>query len=133
MTWHTIADAVALTGRSRRSIYRDMDAGRVSYRIGLGDRREFDTAELIRAYGELHSVAQRVTDDPAQVGTAPGTPTAEQFAALIGELQALRLEVSELRGTLLRIEHRPEPTAEPASERVGEWDDLVSALRRPRS
>lgn len=127
MSWHTIGEAVALTGRSRRSAYRDMNAGRVSYRMGLGDRREFDTAELIRAYGELHSVAQRVTDVPAQVGIVPGTPTAEQFAALIGELQALRLEVSELRGTLLRIEHRPEPAAETPSE----WAELVHALRRP--
>ena len=88
--------------------------------MGAGDRREFDTAELISAYGELHQVAQP--------GTAAGTPSAEQFTALIGELQALRLEVSELRGTLLRIEHRPEPTAEPASE----WDDVVSALRGSR-
>lgn len=96
--------------------------------MGAGDRREFDTAELIRAYGELHTVAQRATDDPAQVGIVPGTPTAEQFAALIGELQALRTEVSSLRTALLRIEHKPETAAEPPSE----WDELVSALCRPR-
>jgi hypothetical protein len=122
MTWHTIADAVALTGRSRRSIYRDMDAGRVSYRMGIGGRREFDTSELIRAYGELRQVAQHDTAEPAQAVTVAGTPTAEQFAALIGELQALRLEVSELRGALLRIEHKPEPEKD-------EWSELVTALR----
>lgn len=124
MSWHTIAEAVALTGRSRRSIYRDMGAGRVSYRMGTGDRREFDTAELIRAYGELHSVAQHDTAAPAQDGTAHGTPTAQQFAALIGELQALRTEVSSLRTALLRIEHKPEPIAQP-----DEWGELVGALR----
>lgn len=71
----------------------------------------------------VHHCRGRGTDgaQPAQAVTATGTPTAEQFAALIGELQALRLEVSELRGALLRIEHKPEPD---------EWGELVAALRK---
>lgn len=53
MAWHTLQNALKMTGRSRSQIYRDMRAGLVSYRIGQNGRREFETSELIRVYGEL--------------------------------------------------------------------------------
>jgi hypothetical protein len=53
MAWHTVQDALKLTGKSRSQLYRDMAKGLVSYRTGKNDRREFETSELIRVYGEL--------------------------------------------------------------------------------
>ncbi|EIE3038548.1 entry exclusion protein 1 [Escherichia coli] len=53
MAWHTLRDALKMTGRSRSQLYRDMRSGLVSYRTGRDGRREFETSELIRAYGEL--------------------------------------------------------------------------------
>lgn len=53
MAWHTLGEALKLTGKSRSQLYRDMRSGRVSYRTGKNDRREFETSELIRAYGDL--------------------------------------------------------------------------------
>ncbi|WP_407215426.1 entry exclusion protein 1 [Escherichia coli] len=53
MAWHTLQNALKMTGRSRSQFYRDMRAGLVSYRTGQDGRREFETSELIRAYGEL--------------------------------------------------------------------------------
>ncbi|EBV5496052.1 entry exclusion protein 1 [Salmonella enterica subsp. enterica serovar Newport] len=53
MAWHTLGEALKLTGKSRSQLYRDMRSGRVSYRTGKNDRREFETSELIRSYGEL--------------------------------------------------------------------------------
>lgn len=53
MAWHTLQNALKMTGRSRSQFYRDMRAGLVSYRTGQGGRREFESSELIRAYGEL--------------------------------------------------------------------------------
>jgi len=53
MAWHTLRDALKMTGRSRSQFYRDMRAGLVSYRTSQDGRREFETSELIRAYGEL--------------------------------------------------------------------------------
>ncbi|HBE6528280.1 TPA: entry exclusion protein 1 [Escherichia coli] len=53
MAWHTLRDALKMTGRSRSQFYRDMRAGFVSYRTSQDGRREFETSELIRAYGEL--------------------------------------------------------------------------------
>lgn len=55
MAWHTVQDALKLTGKSRSQLYRDMAKGLVSYRTGKNDRREFETSELIRTYGELHT------------------------------------------------------------------------------
>ncbi|EMO4273312.1 TPA: entry exclusion protein 1 [Klebsiella variicola subsp. variicola] len=55
MAWHNIQDTLKLTGRSRSQLYRDMAKGLVSYRTGKDDRREFETSELIRVYGELRT------------------------------------------------------------------------------
>ncbi|MFX4310922.1 entry exclusion protein 1 [Enterobacter sp. 63] len=55
MAWHTVQDTLKLTGRSRSQLYRDMAKGLVSYRVGKDERREFETSELIRAYGELRT------------------------------------------------------------------------------
>ncbi len=48
-----IQEAMRLTGKSRRTLYRDMDAGYVSYQRDARNRRYFDVAELIRVYGAL--------------------------------------------------------------------------------
>lgn len=55
MAWHTVQDTLKLTGKSRSQLYRDMAKGLVSYRTGKDERREFETSELIRVYGELRT------------------------------------------------------------------------------
>ncbi|SQK57077.1 entry exclusion protein 1 [Escherichia coli] len=45
MAWHTLRDALKMTGRSRSQFYRDMRSGLVSYRTGRDGRREFETCE----------------------------------------------------------------------------------------
>lgn len=114
--WHTLPEAIKLTGRSRRSIYRDMDAGRVSYRVGTDGRRELETSELMRAYGALAQVAQPEAQSVAHSGTADGTPPdamAEAIAAAVAKavaeaVEPLRKEIEQLRETMLLIEHKPQ-------------------------
>lgn len=132
MAWHTLNEAVKLTGRSRRSIYRDMDRGIVSYGLDLAGNRQFETSELMRAYGALTPVAQPGTPDMAQVGTA------QPWDQVLAELQALRKEVLELRATVLLIEHKPEPSfvtksvAKPSGpekpQEPATWASLFSTL-----
>lgn len=108
----TIQEAVRLTGKSRRTLYRDMAAGRLSYQVGDNDRREVVVSELIRAYGALKG--EPAPDDAG--ANAGGLAVSEDGAiALLAdlleemrqqsrtleaqreELAALRQEVAELR------------------------------------
>jgi len=111
----TIAEAVHLTGRARRSLYRDMGAGRLSYHVGPNGRRLVDVSELIRAYGALPGVPEEAApehDTPEQGAGGGGAALSarllaelveltrqqgETLAAQREELAALRREVAELR------------------------------------
>lgn len=127
MVWHTLKESMALTGRSRRSLYRDMATGLVSYRIDAFGHRQLETSELMRAYGALAPVAHIDTVVMAQVGTPEIPPPWEQ---VLDELQALRKEVQELRSTLMLIEHKPEPTTKPPKEPSAPttWAGLLDSL-----
>lgn len=107
MAWHTIREAVELTGRSRRSLYRDINSGLVSSEVGLDGQRRFETSELIRAYGPLVPVAHLESPKVAQVGTVPEGVL--DVAALVVELRELKEEVRDLKETMRRLEHKPEP------------------------
>ncbi len=114
--WHTLAQAIELTGRSRRSLYRDMDAGRVSYRVRADGRRELETSELMRVYGALQPVAHSTAQPVAQADTQPSVPAAAHLEPLLEELRLLREEVRELRQALQLLEHKPAaPTPTPAT------------------
>lgn len=103
----TITEAVKLSGRSRRSLYRDMGAGRLAYHAGHDGRRLVDVSELIRAYGALPGM---VEEEGTPEGEGEGV-TARLLAELVEltrkqgetldaqreELAALRREVAELR------------------------------------
>ena len=105
-----------------------MDKGLVSYGLDASGNRQFETSELMRAYGALTVVAQAVTPEVAQVGThAP-------WDVLLAELQALRIEVQQLRTAVLLIEHKPDLTqkAENSELRTPSgpttWASLCNAL-----
>lgn len=106
---HTLTEAIALTGKSRRTLYNHCDQGRLSYSIGPDGRRYFDTAELIRVYGPLHAIAHPEPPESAQVCTAeiahPDGPITEATALrLIAAIERL-VEIEEKK--LLLIEHKP--------------------------
>ena len=86
MAWHTLRDALKMTGRSRSQFYRDMRAGLVSYRTSQDGRREFETSELIRAYGELK---QDETPERHSAGQAEN-PHVQQTERILRELNELK-------------------------------------------
>ncbi|EPE4145990.1 entry exclusion protein 1 [Yersinia enterocolitica] len=102
MAWHSINQAQKLTGKSRRTIYRDMASGRVSWRTNQAGHREVDTTELIRVYGDLSPVG---TPSSHSVSHVNGT---EKNDILLTEIKALRAEVMELKQMMLRIEFKPD-------------------------
>lgn len=127
MVWHTIQEAQKLTGKSRRTLYRDMAAGRLSW-VPEGDSaRRLETSELIRVYGALLPVAQPEAEKTAHQGTPVGT---QDMALILAELRALREEVSELRQVMRLLEHKPEivppdtPFIEPTPKPLPWWKRL---------
>lgn len=87
-----------MTGRSRSQFYRDMRAGLVSYRTGQDGRREFETSELIRAYGELK---QNETPERHTAGQAE-KPHDQQTESILRELKqclTLMLEDKQAQDT----------------------------------
>lgn len=100
MAWHSVLQAQNLTGKSRRTLYRDMASGRVSYRTNGKGHREFETSELIRVYGEPVQIG---TDERHSVTQSHGT---QNEVDMMAEIRALRQEVSELKSLLLRLEDK---------------------------
>ena len=104
---HTIQEAIALTGKSRRTLYNHSDQGRLSYSLGHDSRRYFETSELIRVYGSLLNIAQPVAQEIAQPCTPenlPGTLTEATALRLAAALEKL-IEIEEKK--LLLIEYKP--------------------------
>ena len=46
-----IAEAARLTGRDRKSLYRDIKSGRLSATLGDSGTRQVAVSELLRVYG----------------------------------------------------------------------------------
>lgn len=106
----TIGKMAKLYALHRSTLYEAVQKGRVSAseRDGKGQRL-IDLAEMIRVYGEPPGRAP--TPDQTPTVTSPDT-----MQDLLTELRALRLEVAELRQTMQRIEHKPEPPTDPFAD-----------------
>ena len=90
MAWHTVQDTLKLTGRSRSQLYRDMAKGLVSYRTGKDERREFETSELIRVYGELRPNETTKRDSKGQSKKGVTEVENSQLEAIQQKLDALQ-------------------------------------------
>lgn len=127
---HTIQEAIALTGKSRRTLYNHCDQGRLSYSLGHDERRYFETSELIRVYGSLLNIAQPVAQEIAQQCTSeslPGTLTEATALRLAAALEKL-IEIEEKK--LLLIEHKPtiQDAAPLPREKPESFADLLKTL-----
>jgi len=107
MAWHSVRQALKLTGKARSTLYRDMAKGRVSYRTEPDGSRSVETSELIRVYGELRQGETEKRDTRGQ----PSETANLAITELVAEIRALREEVSGLKTELQdmrRLEHKPE-------------------------
>jgi len=107
MAWHTVRQALKLTGKARSTLYRDMAKGRVSYRTEPDGSRSVETCELIRAYGELKQDETAERDIRGQ----PDETANLAISELVAEIRALREEVFGLKTELQdmrRLEHKIE-------------------------
>lgn len=105
-----------------------MDRGLISYGLDHSGNRQFETSELMRAYGALAPLAQADTTILAQVGTD------QSLDLVLQELQELRKEIQELRATILLIEHKPTSLPEvkysepETAKKTATWASLFDAF-----
>ncbi|SER92067.1 hypothetical protein SAMN04244573_04584 [Azotobacter beijerinckii] len=127
---HTIDEAASLVGRTRRSLYRAMTEGRLSYGLQPDGRRYIDTVELLRVYGPFESPSHGVTLEMSHGVTLPDD-LGEVIAKAVAEaLEPLRKEIEQLREALLRIDHRPPAKVVPAVDKPApqSFADLLEDL-----
>lgn len=127
---HTIQEAIALTGKSRRTLYNHCDQGRLSYSLGHDERRYFETSELIRVYGGLLNIAQSAAQEIAQPCTSKSSPETLTEATALRLTVALEklIEIEEKK--LLLIEHKPaiQEAVPMPREKPESFADLLKAL-----
>lgn len=114
MVWHTVQEAQNLTGKSRRTLYRDMAKGRLSWVSDADNGRRLETSELIRVYGELNPL-----------GTA-------DLGLILAELKSLRNEVQELRSAMRLIEYKPAdgaPEVESTALKSPWWEPFLKPFK----
>jgi len=113
MAWHSVRQALILTGKARSTLYRDMAKGRVSYRTESDGSRSIETSELIRVYGELRQGETERRDTRGQ----PNETANLAISELVSEIRSLREEVSGLKAELQdmrRIENKSESASHTA-------------------
>lgn len=107
--------AADLTGRSKSTIQRAMNSGKLSFEIDANDRRIIDVSELDRVFGML----------PQQNGSANGNGAASsQETTSQAELQraADMLEIERLKMRVRMLEDQLEMTREQLEDMRGQRD-----------
>lgn len=129
----SVADAARLYGKQRKTLYRHMEAGRLSYQVLGSGRRALDLSELVRVYGE--PPAQRHGNDTPQAAGVTRDSEALVWRAMLEELQALRREVAELRQQLAlpapdQVAPAPAPRDDPPGDPPAKVHSLEDVLAR---
>lgn len=102
----SITEAAKLVRRNRSTLYRDIERGRLSKTVTPEGETQIDTAELLRAYGRLHSPEEEPTDEQARntmriAILEERTRSLERALALEAELRKVKDQVTnELRARL---------------------------------
>lgn len=123
MAWHTVQETLKLTGRSRSQLYRDMAKGLVSYRMGKDDRREFETSELIRVYGEIQVKETASRDSRGQSKNG-------NIQAKNPQLEAIQQQLNDLQQTVtLMLEDKAARETE-KRQREEEREQLQAEISR---
>ena len=109
----TLKEAINLTGKSESTLRRDMRSGKVSYSKNETGRLEFDSAELVRVYGQLKPVdtANDTTNDREMNGNDTPKIIAlleNQVTELKSQLENATAERSKLLDLTDRLQKQTE-------------------------
>ena len=120
----SVSEAARLVGKSRRTIQRDIAAGKLSK---CDNGKKLDTSELIRVYGSLLN-APNDADKNAHMtqDVAPNIPpnVAEmriRLAALEAENAALKDHLGSLKQAMLLLEHKEQQASTETTQQRKWW------------
>jgi hypothetical protein len=116
MAQHSVAEAAKLVGRDRRTLYKDIQRGRLTATTSATGERQVETAELLRVYGPfVVAMATEATVAGRQQATVSATATDSEISMLRAQVAALeaRLEdkqqhIDHLVQAMRLLEHRPD-------------------------
>ena len=120
----SVSEAARLVGKSRRTIQRDIAAGKLSK---CDNGKKLDTSELLRVYGSLLN-APNDADKNAHMtqDVAPSIPSdvAEmriRLAVLEAENAALKDHLGSLKQAMLLLEHKEQQASTETTQQRKWW------------
>lgn len=120
----SVSEAARLVGKSRRTIQRNIAAGKLSK---CDNGKKLDTSELIRVYGSLLNAPNDV--DKIETTTQDVTPTANpdvaemriRLATLEAENAALKDHLGSLKQAMLLLEHKEQQASTETTQQRKWW------------
>ena len=120
----SVSETARLVGKSRRTIQRDIAAGKLSK---CDNGKKLDTSELIRVYGSLLNAPNDV--DKIETTTQDVTPTANpdvaemriRLATLEAENAALKDHLGSLKQAMLLLEHKEQQASTETTQQHKWW------------
>ena len=127
MTQLPIVDAAKRVGRSPKTLYRLVSQGVLSATTDVNGKKQVDSSELLRVFGELRPDGERPESPETIPMTQHGIPDATmRMAVLEAEMRLMREllankdeQIADLRKTVLLLEHRS--AQEPRKKRFFDW------------
>ncbi len=114
MTQHSINEAAALVGKSSKTLYRLISHGTLSATLDENGKKQIDTSELLRVFGELRTGREK-TENPETIPMSQREipESTARMAVLEAEIRLMRellavreSQIEDLRKTVLLLEHR---------------------------
>ena len=120
----SVSEAARLVGKNRRTIQRDIAAGKLSK---CDNGKKLDTSELLRVYGSLLNAPNdadknaHMTQDVALNIPPDVAEMRIRLAALEAENAALKDHVGSLKQAMLLLEHKEQQTSTETTQRRKWW------------
>ena len=120
----SVSEAARLVGKSRRTIQRDIAAGKLSK---CDNGKKLDTSELIRVYGSLLNAPNdadknaHMTQDVAPHISPNVAEMRVRLAALEAENAALKDHLGSLKQAILLLEYKEQQTSTETTQQRKWW------------
>ena len=119
----SVADAARMTGKPRKSLYRLMDSGKLSFTKDATGKRVIDESELCRVFPEMCQSVSRVNPVSESVEGYKNTVSAltTQLEAALEREKWLRNRLDEVERERAELAHRLLPPGEDAKAPRKSW------------